>query len=253
VIDPIHSLAFSVQANPSVYAVLLGSGVSRSARIPTGWEITLDLVRKLASVAEEVCEPDPVGWYRKKYDLEPDYSALLDALAKTPAERQQLLRAYLEATEAERADELKAPTAAHRAIADLASRGYIRVIITTNFDRLMETALTDVGVVPTVLSSPDQVRGALPLIHTRCCVFKVHGDYLDTRIRNTPNELQAYPPEFNALLDQVFDEFGLIVCGWSADWDTALRDAINRSVSRRFSHTIGSPETVTSRHLLCRP
>lgn len=235
-IDPIHSLAFSVQANPGVFAVLLGSGVSRSARIPTGWEITLDLVRKLASVAGEACEPDPAAWYRNKYDKEPDYSALLDALARTPAERQQLLRSYLEATEAERADGLKAPTPAHRAIADLAAKGYIRVIITTNFDRLMETALADAGVVPTVLSSPDQVQGALPLIHTRCCVFKVHGDYLDTRIRNTPDELEAYPPEFNALLDRIFDEFGLIVCGWSASWDTALRDAINRSVSRRFSH-----------------
>lgn len=235
-IDPIHSLAFSVQANPGVYAVLLGSGVSRSARIPTGWEITLDLVRKLASVAGEACEPDPAVWYRNKYDKEPDYSALLDALAKTPAERQQLLRGYLEATETERADGLKAPTVAHRAIADLAAKGYIRVIITTNFDRLMETALADAGVVPTVLSSPDQVQGALPLIHTRCCVFKVHGDYLDTRIRNTPDELETYPPEFNKVLDQIFDEFGLIVCGWSAGWDTALRDAITRSVSRRFSH-----------------
>jgi len=235
-IDPIHSLAFSVQANPGVFSVLLGSGVSRSARIPTGWEITLDLVRKLASVAGEACEPDPAAWYRNKYDKEPDYSALLDALARTPAERQQLLRGYLEATEAERADGLKAPTAAHRAIADLVARGYVRVIITTNFDRLMETALADAGVVPTVLSSPDQVQGALPLIHTRCCVFKVHGDYLDTRIRNTPDELEAYPPEFNKLLDQILDEFGLIVCGWSAGWDTALRDAINRSVSRRFSH-----------------
>ncbi len=235
-IDPIHSLAFSVQANPGIFAVLLGSGVSRSARIPTGWEITLDLVRKLASVAEEACEPDPAAWYRNKYNNEPDYSALLDALAKTPAERQQLLRSYLEATEAERADGLKAPTPAHRAIADLAAKGYIRVIITTNFDRLMETALADAGVVPTVLSSPDQVLGALPLIHTRCCVFKVHGDYLDTRIRNTPDELETYPPEFNKVLDQIFDEFGLIVCGWSAGWDTALRDAINRSVSRRFSH-----------------
>jgi hypothetical protein len=48
-IDPLHSLAFSVQANPGVYAVLIGSGVSRSAQIPTGWEITLDFVCKLVT------------------------------------------------------------------------------------------------------------------------------------------------------------------------------------------------------------
>ena len=99
----------------------------------------------------------------------------------------------------------------------------------------METALTDKGVVPTTLISPDQVQGALPLIHTQCCVFKVHGDYLDIRIRNTPAELDQYPPEFDQLLDRIFDEFGLIVCGWSAEWDGALRKAIYRAPSRRFS------------------
>lgn len=54
-INPLHSLAFSIQANPGVYAVLVGSGVSRSAQIPTGWEITIDFVRKLAEVAGENC------------------------------------------------------------------------------------------------------------------------------------------------------------------------------------------------------
>ncbi|GMV68155.1 MAG: hypothetical protein AMXMBFR76_05940 [Pseudomonadota bacterium] len=235
-IDPLHSLAFSIQANPGVYAVLVGSGVSRSAQIPTGWETTLDLVRKLAGVADESCGADPATWYRERYGKEPDYSDLLDALAKTPAERQQLLRAYIEPSEAERADGRKAPTAAHRAIASLAAKGYIRVIITTNFDRLLETALADAGVVPTVLSSPDQVQGAMPLIHTRCCVFKVHGDYLDTRIRNTPAELERYPEAFDSLLERIFDEFGLVLCGWSAQWDTALRAAVERAVSRRFSH-----------------
>ena len=52
-IDPVHSLAFSIQANRGVYAVLVGSGVSRAARIPTGWEVTLDLIRKLAKLYGE--------------------------------------------------------------------------------------------------------------------------------------------------------------------------------------------------------
>ena len=234
-IDPVHSLAFSIQANRGVYAVLVGSGVSRAARIPTGWEITLDLIRKLAKLCGETCDPDPDLWYREKFQRAADYSVLLGELAKTPDERQQLLREYWEPNDQEREEGQKQPTAAHRAIASLAAQGFIRVIITTNFDRLMETALTDKGVVPMTLSSPDQVQGALPLIHTQCCVFKVHGDYLDTRIRNTPAELDQYPPEFDQLLDRIFDEFGLIVCGWSAEWDGALRKAIYRAPSRRFS------------------
>ena len=234
-IDPVQSLAFSIQANRGVYAVLVGSGVSRAAKIPTGWEVVLDLIRKLAKLCGETCDLGPELWYRKKFGREADYSALLDELAKTPAERQQLLRGYWEANDREREEGEKQPTAAHRAIAALAAQGFIRVILTTNFDRLVESALTDAGVVPTILSSPDQVQGALPLIHTQCCVVKVHGDYLDTRIRNTPAELDSYSPDFDQLLDRIFDEFGLIVCGWSAEWDGALRKAICRAPSRRFS------------------
>ena len=234
-IDPVHSLAFSIQANRGVYAVLIGSGISRAAEIPTGWEITLDLVRKLATLRGETAEPDPEAWYRENFRTEPDYSELLENLAGMPAERQQLLRSYWEPNEQERAEGKKQPTAAHHAIAALVAQGFIKVIITTNFDRLMESALRDVGVEPTVLSSPDHVQGAPPLIHMQCCILKLHGDYLDTRIRNTPSELEAYPEAFDRLLDRIFDEFGLIVCGWSATWDNALRQAIERCPSRRFT------------------
>ena len=234
-IDPIHSLAFAVQANPGVYAVLIGSGVSRSASIPTGWDITLDLIEKLARVQGEDCKSDPADWYRQKFKSEPDYSVLLDGLAKTPTERQQLLRSYWEPTGKESELGNKRPTNAHRAIARMMARGFVRVVISTNCDRLMEDALKDDGIVPTVLSTVDQIQGARPLIHTQCCILKVHGDYLDTRIRNTPTELQTYPLEFDQLLDRIFDEFGLIVCGWSAEWDTALRQALERAQSRRFT------------------
>lgn len=234
-ISPTESLAFSMHANPGVYAVLAGSGVSRAAKIPTGWEITLDLVRRLAALRKEACDPDPEQWYQNTFGKEADYSELLDELCKTPAERQQLLRAYWEPTDEEREEGAKQPTGAHHAIAALAAQGSLRVILTTNFDRLIETALDSAGVKPVVLSMPDHVQGALPLIHTRCCVIKLHGDYLDTRIRNTRTELHGYSEEFDGLLDRIFDEFGLVVCGWSAAWDGALREALFRAASRRFT------------------
>jgi hypothetical protein len=234
-IDPITSLAFSMHSSKGVYALLLGSGISRAARIPTGWEITVELVRKLAALQGAHCEPDPAAWFTAATGSAPDYSALLDSLAKTPAERQQLLRGYWEPTEQERQEGAKLPTKAHRAIAELVKLGFIRVILTTNFDRLLETALQDEGIHPTVLSSADHIAGSLPLIHTDCTVVKLHGDYLDTRIRNTPGELSKYPKAFDQLLDRVFDEFGLLAAGWSAEWDDALRAALTRAPSRRFS------------------
>ena len=251
-IDPIIPLASSIQSAKGTYALLVGSGVSRSAGIPTGWEVTLDLIRKVALLSNDDCEPDPAAWYAKKFGDQPNYSQLLDSIAKSAIERNQLLKGYFEPSEADRELGLKIPTAAHKAIASLASKGYVRVILTTNFDRLVETALESAGVTPTVISTPDAVEGALPLIHVGCCVIKVNGDYLDTRIRNTEAELETYDDRMNGLIDRVLDEYGLLVCGWSGEWDTALRAAIERCKSHRFTTywVLRAPPSDTVRNLL---
>ena len=236
-INPAQSLAFSIQSSPGGYALLLGSGLSTSAGIPTGWEIMLDLISKLATVQGETCETEKEEiWYQDKFGAEVNYSDLIHGLSKKQAERQQLLRPYFEPNEEERERGEKQPTVAHQAIAALAARGFIRVIITTNFDRLLESALKEKGVEPTVLSTADQMTGALPLHQIPCCLIKVHGDYLDpSHIRNTTTELTEYSDEINRLLERIFDEYGLVVCGWSAEWDGALRDAMSRNKSRRYT------------------
>ena len=234
-IDPIHALALSVKSTPGAYALLLGSGISREAGILSGWDITLDLVRQLALLHEEDCELKPVDWYKSMFGKDPDYSSLLAELAPMPAERQRLLLPYFESTAEERKEGKKKPTLAHRAIAQLAASGYVRVIITTNFDQLLETAMREIGFEPTVLSTEDQVKNALPLIHIKCCVLKIHGDYLDARILNTPDELKEYSQPINERLREVFENFGLIVCGWSAEYDGALREALNNPNPSSFS------------------
>lgn len=221
-IDPLNSLAFSIYENKAVYCVLLGSGVSRAAEIPTGWEITLDLVRRVAALEGVTDEPDWAAWFRRAHQSEPGYSDLLDQLAATPDERRAILHSYIEPTPEELEAGKKVPTKAHRAIARLVQAGYVRVILTTNFDRLMESALRDLGIEPTVIASEDALKGAVPFIHSRCYVVKMHGDYLDTRILNTEVELSKYTKAMNTLLDRIIDEHGLIVSGWSGDWDPAL-------------------------------
>ena len=165
-IDPMTSLAFSVYSHKGAYALLLGSGISRSSGIPTGWEIVLDLIRKLAAVQGSDCGADPAAWYQATYDIDPDYSELLGEVAKTSSDRRQLLKGYFEPTDDERDDGKKVPTAAHHAVARLVAEGYVRVILTTNFDKLMESALASAGVVPTVIASTDAIKGAVPLAHS---------------------------------------------------------------------------------------
>ena len=233
--EPALKLAMSMHANPGAYALLVGSGVSKSAGIPTGWEIVLDLIRKVATIEREKPTPELETWYQQRFDEALDYSKLIDRLTTTSAERMKLLQPYFEPTEEEREQGLKIPTPTHHAIATLAKHGYVRLILTTNFDRLIETALEEAGIVPDVISSDDDLRGAMPYVHSQCVVVKLHGDYRDTRIKNTVEELANYSQELNKFLDRVFDEFGLLVCGWSSAWDTALRNAILRAPTRRFT------------------
>ncbi|WOH68671.1 SIR2 family protein [Bradyrhizobium sp. BWA-3-5] len=233
--DPLTQLAFSVYENRGVFAVLLGSGLSRAAEIPTGWEITLDLIRRVALAQGVQDQPNWAAWYREKTGDEPNYSTLLEELASSPEERRSILHSYIEPTDEDREEGRKIPTAAHNAVADLVRGGFVRVIITTNFDRLMENALRERGIEPTIVSSVDALSGAEPITHSSCYILKLHGDYKDARILNTEAELSGYPAPYDALLDRILDEHGLIVSGWSGEWDHALRAAFLRAPNRRYS------------------
>jgi hypothetical protein len=231
-IEPFEALALSLYHNSGTYALLVGSGLSRAAGIPTGWEITLDLIRRLGAVRGVKDSANWEAWYRKQFKKGPNYSEVLDALGANAAERRSILHGYIEA---QKGDDARRPTKAHHAIAELVSHGVVRVILTTNFDKLIEDALNEVGVRPTVIASEDALIGATPLIHSPCTVIKLHGDYLDARIKNTDAELGSYAKPIDNLLDEVFDRFGLVVAGWSGEWDTALRAAILRTPSRRYA------------------
>lgn len=86
-----------------------------------------------------------------------------------------------------------------------------------------------------MVASEDALKGAEPLTHSQCYLVKLHGDYKDVRILNTDAELSTYPPSYEQLLDRIFDEYGLIVCGWSGEWDRALRGAFLRTSNRRYT------------------
>lgn len=230
-------LALSLYNQPGVYAALLGSGMSFSSGIPTAWGVVRALIARLAA-AEDVrgLEGDALdGWYAQRYGEAPDYSRVIERLEGTRAGQQALLRPFFEPTPEEAEQRLKQPSAAHRALADLCVRGSVRVILTTNFDRLMERALEERGITPNVASDPGELEVIRPMRHAGVTVIKLHGDYMKANVRNAGDDLAAYDASWDALLDMVLDEYGLIVCGWSGDYDAALRAAILRGRAPRYA------------------
>ncbi|MER7901466.1 SIR2 family protein [Streptomyces sp. NPDC096046] len=238
-IEPAMAMALNVHSSPGVYALLLGAGISIASGVKTGWGVVQDIVGKVAAVrdpdnpdARAEAAADPEKWWEANTSEPLGYSALLAAAAPMPASRQAMLAEYFEPEEGQ--EDSKGPTAGHRAIAQLVKRGSVRVILTTNFDRLTERALQEVGISPQVVSRPEQIKGMKPLAHSQVTVIKLHGDYADLEQRNTVDELETYPEELQQLLERVLDEYGLIVCGWSADWDKALVRAVQGTRSRRY-------------------
>lgn len=218
-----------MHTQPGVYALLLGSGVSTGAGVPTGWGVVTELVSRIAVLhggadSAHDARADADAWWSEYGEGELGYPTLLEQLAPTAAARQGLLAEFFEG-ETRDGDAL-VPSKAHHAIAQLVKRGAVRVIITTNFDRLMEQALEAAGVSPQVISRPEAVNGMMPLAHAAATVIKLHGDYKDLGTRNTPSELSDYPAEWTSLLSQVFEDYGLVISGWSAEWDNALVHAL---------------------------
>lgn len=197
-LDRAVTLATSMHAQPGVYALLLGSGVSRAAEIPTGWQVVSELVARVAALTSpddvDAARSDPEAWWRSQYEGELGYSTLLEQLAPTPAGRQALIDQFFDRSDDEDDEHVKRPTAAHHAIAQLIKRGAVQVVITTNFDRLLEDALAEVGVAPTVLARPEAVAGMAPLVRGGVTIVKIHGDRKDVTTLNTAGELAAYPP-----------------------------------------------------------
>ena len=233
-IYPMESLAFAMHSQRGTYALLLGSGISTSAGIPTGWNIMLDLIKDLADMrgVEGIDKNNAEKWFCDNFgENKLTYSGILSSGSWTPTERQQILRKYFENGDMQ-------STKAHKAIAELVRKGFVRVIITTNFDHLLEDAMK--GVKPLVIKSDSDIAGMVPLVHYKKrdrdhCIIKVNGDYKDTNLRNIKSELSKYSPAMHKLLERVFDEFGLIVCGWSAEWDEGLRNLILATKGRRYT------------------
>ena len=239
-LSPRVMLAMAIHAQPGVYTLLLGSGVSRSAGIPTGWEIVGDLVRK-AAVAQDpqdedshaLSAADAEKWWQQHGTGELGYSSLLAALASSSAARQGLLAKYFMASDDDNEAGSKQPTAAHKAVAVSVKAGWIKVVITTNFDRLIEHALDAAGVDYQVISRPEAIKASTPLAHARVTVIKLHGDWTNLEFRNTIDELEKYPEPWLDLLTSVFNECGLLISGWSAEWDKELVRVLE-STPRRY-------------------
>ena len=225
-LDPIVSLTVALAEAPGSGAMLLGSGVSVDAGVPTGWEVFRDLLRRLYRMENGTANsPDDQqldDWLATTDRENLGYSSLLDLIATSPATRRELLASYFENAR---------PGQAHERLAALAVDGIVRVFVTTNFDRLLERALQALEIDPVVVSDDATLAAAPRREHSEVFIVKAHGDYLQETMRNTPSELAALQPELTAELQAIVNNYALMVTGWSGS-DPAIATILRNRRSR---------------------
>lgn len=223
-LDPIVSLAVAVAEAPGCCAFLVGSGISRDAGVPTGMEVFWRAVGDLYKVEEKTSEvPDLEAlkrWLESKERTDLGYSGILELFDQ--GTRRDYVANLFEGVE---------PGPTHRLLAEMAVRGWVRVFVTTNFDRLLENALRARGIEPIVVSSDDELARATRREHARCFILKPHGDYQQMTIRNTPSELSDLEVGVSAELGEIVDRYGLVVLGYSGS-DEAVANTIRKRTSR---------------------
>lgn len=208
-INPIIPLAISMSEGRRTFAYFLGAGISAAAGIPTGraifWKAVADLYTMIHN--EPPASEDQLGaWFEAPEFRDLTYSSILEQLRPSLEERRQYLEKFFIG---------KQPTSAHRAIAVQVKRGLVTVIVTTNFDRLMEKTLDDEGVSYDVVAAPEDLAQVRPREHSPCRILKLHGDYQRLNLRNIERELERLDEPLATEFQEILDRYGLIVIGYS--------------------------------------
>lgn len=187
------------------YVLVLGAGAS----VSSGTSLNRAVVERV------------VGTY--------DLKAFDEYLAQcSDDERFAILRDLVEGT---------LPSEGYRCLAELIQAGYFNVILSTNFDPLLEDAITglqmrrrDYVFLVHGVMEPDFIADHLDNPVPRVKLLKLHGDLFYRKFYYTGEEIARFPPSINRALETYLNRRDILIVGHS------MRDTdINRCLKTRGS------------------
>ena len=204
----------------------IGAGLSLPAGIPTTGGIIVDSARKIYEETLGDCLLDPselMSWLSKQKFFDPNraYSSVLNTAFASEVARVGYFENLMIGVR---------PTKAHFSIAEIIDKGYADVVVTTNFDRLMEYAILNrCGHFPIIVLSKSSLSDECAR-SWRPKVLKLHGDYLYGDIRNLDQELYLVKTNMSQKLHLVLRNGPVLVAGYSAG-DASVMDAMETYVN----------------------
>lgn len=225
--NPIVQLAATALPGDKKFILLAGAGVSKDAGIPTAWDLMLKTAALLYASENEEVDPrvDLEEWFVESKHAQMTYSELIAQIYPNYPDQQRFLKQYL--TEHRTGE-------GHLQVAELARRGIIRAIVTTNFDHFLEKALEEKGLETQVISTEEDLQHSEPLIHCKVVrVYKPHGTLGRGALKNTPKDLESLSPIMEKELIQVLSEHGVIVLGY-AGRDKGIQRVLDQRSSNYY-------------------
>lgn len=206
-------LAANALPGEKTYVLFAGAGVSKDAGIPTAWDLMLETAKYFyiaenPDVDEKNIEIREIeDWFTQSKYAEMEYAEIIGGIYENPVEQQRFLEEFLGNRE---------PGEAHRAIAEMARRGILRAIVTTNFDHCLEKALIEKGLDVQIIANENVLEHSEPLIHCKKVrIYKPHGTLGEGKLRNTPKDLESLLPIWQDELTHLFSEHGVTIIGYS--------------------------------------
>ena len=214
----------------------LGAGASVSAGVPTAgqliWQYKRFLYATLTSTpiaGIDIADPvvrrrlqryfDDEGGYPPAGSTE-EYARFFEEAYPHASDRRRMLDEFIVGAR---------PGFGQIALAALMLEGIVPVVWTTNFDRVVEDAVSGLSGTTTALTTahlaePAVARRALDESAFPALV-KVHGDYQSENLKNTTTELQEQDADLRHVLETACVRFGLVVAGYSGR-DASVMDAL---------------------------
>jgi len=224
---------------------LLGAGASASANVPTAYHIMMDLllrmyadahhlVRQNLSLAEASDVQRIHDYYDGKngmplFDDPSSYSVAFQLALPDENARRQHLRSLFEG---------RSPSYGQRILGAFVAAGLTDLVITTNFDDLIEKAAEQAQV---TLGDASRRRMGVAALGNRGLanlalgdddfpyIFKLHGDFRERELKNLESELQNQDANMRRAVLDASRRFGLAVVGYSgrdASVMQMLKDAV---------------------------
>ncbi len=218
-----------LRRGPGNYAFLLGAGMSAGAGVPLGGAIVTMLRERLMEELRRDVSPEvgeevfrQLGWFQH---AETEYSEVLLRTFSSDYERQLFFRELIAG---------KMPTLAHYYLASIIASGHCNLVLTTNFDDLLEKALASLrfdefNVIAHATES--EYVSAHPDMVT---LVKLHGHYTFPQLSNLTEDTRRLQRQLREYFAFLMRDHGLIVAGY-AGRDGSIMKPITRSVR---GHTI---------------